>query len=186
MKKNKDYVKVGLTIFFLVYIAIMCHILFFKNFSLIEIFSDRYYIRTLSLVPFKTIKKYCINAGFLNPLTILNIYGNIVIFIPFGIFISMLIKDKSIKYYSFLTFITTLSIEIVQYIFALGITDIDDVLLNLIGGVFGILVYKLLYAILKDRSKTNKLILFLFIGTVTLFFGTIFILNLMGYRIKLF
>ncbi len=185
MNKNRDYTKVGLTIFFVVYIALMCHILFFKNFNIFQIFGDRYYIRTVSLTPFKTINKYCFDVGFLNPLTILNIYGNIIIFIPFGIFISMLVKNKSFKYYFFITLATTLAIETIQFVLALGITDIDDVILNLLGGTIGILFYNFLFFILKDRRSTNKLILFLFIATVLLFFVTIVFLNLLGYRFKL-
>ena len=41
-------------------------------------------------------------------------------------------------------FSTSISIEILQYILGVGVSDIDDVLLNVIGGIWGYYLYKIL------------------------------------------
>lgn len=37
----------------------------------------------------------------------------------------------------------SLFIEVVQYVFALGATDVDDIILNLIGGFIGLIIFKI-------------------------------------------
>lgn len=50
----------------------------------------------------------------------------------------------------------TFAFEIIQFIFAIGRTDITDVLSNTLGGIIGIGIYALLSKVLK--SRTNKVI----------------------------
>ena len=69
--------------------------------------------------------------------------GNIVVFIPFGYFISRYIGAKRIWQITLITLITSVTIEIVQYNIGRAM-DIDDIILNVIGGIFGFLVYRLL------------------------------------------
>jgi len=44
-------------------------------------------------------------------------------------------------------------VEIIQYIFKVGATDIDDVILNGIGGLIGIIIYKILELIFKGKTR---------------------------------
>jgi glycopeptide antibiotics resistance protein len=50
----------------------------------------------------------------------------------------------------------SLSFEVLQFIFALGRTDITDVIDNTLGGVIGIGIYTVLSKVLK--GKTNKVV----------------------------
>lgn len=81
---------------------------------------------------------------------------NILAFIPLGIYICMLKAPwsfvKKILTIVGLTFV----FEIIQFIFAIGRTDITDVLSNTLGGIIGIGIYALLSKVLKGR--TNKVI----------------------------
>ena len=79
--------------------------------------------------------------------------GNIAIFIPLGIYIPLLINKKSIFTNSAIVALISLCVEIVQYILAIGTADVDDIILNTIGGLLGILIFKLVYLIFKDKSK---------------------------------
>ena len=81
---------------------------------------------------------------------------NILAFVPFGIYIGMLEARWSIVKKLVATVGFSLAFEITQYIFAIGRTDITDVLSNTLGGVIGIGIYAVLSRILKDR--TNKVI----------------------------
>jgi len=49
-------------------------------------------------------------------------------------------------------------IELIQGLLAIGIFDIDDLILNSLGGLVGILAYKELSAIFKDDKKVSTVI----------------------------
>lgn len=105
--------------------------------------------RSINLIPFQMINEH----GFS-----LNVWGNIVTFIPLGIYIALQLKNFTFK--KALVFIVgaSLTIEIIQLTFARGATDIDDVILNTIGGFIGILIYRLFKKLFKTREKVQNAI----------------------------
>ena len=50
---------------------------------------------------------------------------------------------------------TSLGIEVLQYIFKRGASDIDDLLLNTAGGFIGILVYLVLKVLFKSNERVH-------------------------------
>lgn len=110
--------------------------------------------QTINLIPFRTIIDYLFNENVIvRSFAFSNIMGNIAIFIPLGIYIPLLINKKSIFTNSAIVALISLCVEIVQYILAIGTADVDDIILNTIGGLLGILIFKLVYLIFKDKSK---------------------------------
>jgi glycopeptide antibiotics resistance protein len=55
-------------------------------------------------------------------------------------------------------FIVSLFIEIIQGLLCIGASDIDDIILNCLGGLIGILGYKFLLYILQDEKKVHTAI----------------------------
>ena len=112
--------------------------------------------------------------GFLNA----NIYGNIAVFIPYGIYVQIIKKNKGFAKSLFVVMITAIAIEAIQLLFGLGACDIDDVILNTIGGIIGIMGYKLLRKIFKreGRTKTAITVISIVIGVpvIGLYFTTVF------------
>lgn len=99
---------------------------------------------TSNFTPFKEIFRYDIGSyKFFR-----NIIGNIVLFIPFGFLSSYLLKNNKLGIATILTVINSLTIEVVQYYIG-RVFDIDDIILNIIGGIFGFLIYVGLDAIRK-------------------------------------
>ena len=92
-----------------------------------------------------------------------NILGNIAIFIPFGLLLPIVQKDKSKKIILY-GLITSALIEIIQYVFALGSSDIDDLMLNTLGTVIGYLLYKIIHK--KARADTLTAISIIVLVTV--------------------
>ncbi len=97
--------------------------------------------------PFKTEKRIILDINYLekwleiifkNPIVFLNIFGNIILFVPMGILINNLTRPILIKMIYLLSII--ILIEVIQFIFNLGIFDILDIILNFIGGITGILL----------------------------------------------
>jgi glycopeptide antibiotics resistance protein len=81
------------------------------------------------------------------------IMGNVVIFIPLGIFVSMIKSTWSFVEKILPIIDLTLVFEIVQFAFAMGRTDITDVLANTLGGIIGVGLYALVfkYVVFKRR-----------------------------------
>jgi len=94
----------------------------------------------------------------LNPLWIFwdDMILNVVAFIPFGIYLELLFHDKRSWGKVLAVFLTSLAIEMTQFILILGRTDIVDLIANTLGGVLGIIIMKLLY-----HDKIVKVILVL-------------------------
>lgn len=98
-----------------------------------------------NFVPFKEIFRYSIGSDKF----IKNVMGNILLFIPYGFLASYFLNNKKLSVISILTIITSLTIETVQYYIG-RVFDIDDIILNLLGGIIGFLIFIGLDAI---RSK---------------------------------
>lgn len=91
---------------------------------------------TNNIIPFKEILRYEVGSK----MFIKNILGNIILFIPFGLFVSYIMKTRKFYPILIITIITSGVIEYTQL--KIGRTfDIDDILLNLIGGILGYLIY---------------------------------------------
>lgn len=101
-------------------------------------------VRGYNLVPFTEIFRYEIGSqAFL-----MNVVGNIVIFIPFGYLISTYIKPKRILTILIVSVITSATVESVQLCIGRSF-DIDDIILNSLGAIIGFLLYVALNAIKK-------------------------------------
>ena len=107
-------------ILFIIYCMLMVWIILLKlSFSINEIINlDKY--RRINLIPFYD----PINVHF----HYIEMIENVLIFIPFGIYLKMMDKDNNlILFYGFLF---SLVLEISQYIFKIGATDITDIITN--------------------------------------------------------
>ena len=129
---------------------------------------------TNNFIPFKEIMRYEFGSSFF----IHNVLGNILLFIPFGFFVSFILKTKKPSYIIIVTFITSLVIEFTQLL--IGRTfDVDDVLLNIIGGFLGYLVYLVIQVtydklpdVLKKTWIKNIVLILIIIAIIVLYFST--------------
>lgn len=145
---------------FICYILLLIKILFLSRVSLFEVFnSQRTLFRSINLIPFHSIMEY-ISSGSdtIRGFAFGNVVGNIGIFIPLGIYLPLLKKDKRVLMSLLFIFIVSLFVEIIQGLLGIGVSDIDDIILNCFGGWIGILGYKFLLFILRDEKKVNTVI----------------------------
>ena len=158
------------------YIFLMIDLLFRFN----EIFdAHRIISRSYNLIPFKSIWDYVVGNNHVPKSFIAdNILGNIVVFIPYGLYLQVIQKRKAFARSLLIVIITSVAIEIIQFIFGLGASDIDDVILNTCGGIIGILLYKFLRKLFKEESRTKTAItvisLVIGIPIIYLYFTTVF------------
>jgi glycopeptide antibiotics resistance protein len=155
-QNKKRLTKAGWLLFYL-YIILLCYFLFFSEHYGREHVLHNY---RYNLEFFKEIKrfiKYRKALGF-ESFTV-NILGNIIAFAPFGFLLPLLNeKYRRFFYVTFISILFSLSIELVQMLMKVGIFDVDDILLNSLGGILGYLLYKVFYFIYCKirRRKENK------------------------------
>ena len=128
--KNKIKIHFFDEIFLLVFICyVMC--LFY-----VVTYQDVSGIGTINLTPFHEMIRY----EFGSKLFIKNVIGNMLMFMPYGFFVSYLLKEKRTLVILLLTLLVSCTIEYIQL--KIGrVFDIDDILLNLIGGMVGSFIY---------------------------------------------
>lgn len=121
--------------------------------------SHRTVDRSINLIPFHSIKEYLFsNSATIKNFAFANVGGNIIIFIPLGAYLSLFKNNKRVMTHLLFIFIVSLFIEIIQGLLGIGISDVDDNILNCLGGVVGILGYKFLLFILRDEKKVRTAI----------------------------
>ena len=138
MKNDAKRLKYALwvgRVLFLVYLAGLCYFLFFaENYG--RIFGQENY--RYNLVPFREIERFWTYRRELGIHSFYNLAGNILGFVPAGFFIPILWKNRrGFLFTVCITFQMSLLVEILQLIFRVGSFDVDDLLLNTLGGILG-------------------------------------------------
>ncbi|MDD3821425.1 MAG: VanZ family protein [Bacilli bacterium] len=148
---------------FLVYILLLFQIVTWQDVPL----------STKNLIPFKEISRYTIGS----PLFYRNVVGNLLMFIPYGFFVTYYLKLKKIWPVFILTLIASLSIEYTQLIIG-RVFDVDDVILNVVGALVGYFLYisgkgfvKSLPRALKNTHLLNIIIVGIIALVIFLTFG---------------
>jgi glycopeptide antibiotics resistance protein len=87
-----------------------------------------------------------------------NLLGNVTIFIPFGVFLGALAKAgrPALAGVFWRSLGVSLGLEIAQVLFSIGTFDVDDLILNSVGGSIGYIVYTSWTALLR-REKSDTL-----------------------------
>ena len=85
-----------------------------------------------------------------------NLAGNILIFIPFGFFVPMSRERKSILATTIGAFLLSLVIESIQLYTRVGCFDVDDLLLNTLGGVTGYIIFTTSYWMRRDYGEKRR------------------------------
>ncbi len=151
-----------LKLIFILYILLLYYVVTFQDAN----------YNTSNFVPFREIFRYkLLSAGFFK-----NILGNIILFIPFGMYITYYLETKKIYMPIIITFITSVTIEFAQY--KIGRTaDVDDIILNVVGGIFGYILYKIVHAIGGKLPRSFRSQSFLNLITMVLIVATILYLS---------
>lgn len=93
-----------------------------------------------NIIPFREMFRYQIGSR----LFFKNVIGNLIMFVPFGFFTAYIIRETKLKWVLLITLIVSVTIEVTQT--QIGrVFDIDDVILNIIGGVIGYYLFSFIY-----------------------------------------
>ena len=94
-------------------------------------------IRNINLIPLRSMAPYLKNIT--EPYAFKNIIANILVFIPLGFFVSNK-NHKNVFKTLIICLGIILSIELIQLFFKIGFFDVDDIILNFIGSLIGVLI----------------------------------------------
>ena len=68
------------------------------------------------------------------------VFYNIIVFVPLGVYVQIFKEDWKIAKKCMVAFLNSFLFEVVQFIFAIGASDITDIIGNTLGGIVGIFV----------------------------------------------
>lgn len=170
--KKTKHNPILLMIVFSIYIIILFAYLFLKAHS----------FQSINLIPFHTITAYLAHGGFIS---LVNVLGNIVLFIPLGIYLTLFNPNKRIVINTLWIVLMSVTAEILQYTFKVGATDIDDILLNGLGGFLGIIIYKILYKVFKNKVVYAIEVISLIVGITFLILSICLSSGILGIRIRI-
>jgi glycopeptide antibiotics resistance protein len=142
------------------YLGILIWLVLFKlQYNIASVLN--YHHRSLNLIPFAAPSRETID--------------NVIIFIPFGVLLN--VNFKKVKFLPKLAYILvfSLTVELIQSIFAIGATDITDIITNTVGGFLGLKLYGLINKYINNK-KLDKIIIFV---------GTLLLVLLLYYRTTL-
>ncbi len=147
IKNQKENYKRNIKIYMIMYFVLLFSLTIFISrtkisFDLLNKEYLKYYIESINIIPFKTIIGY-LTGNFSTKIILYNIVGNLFALMPLSLL--LIIKDKkyeNIKYQFIYLVIVVLLIEVLQFVSSTGRFDIDDFILNVIGGLLFLIVIK--------------------------------------------
>lgn len=123
---------------------------------------------TVNFIPFRFIRdfavglSYTVDKGLTIRLFIVNTLGNIAIFVPFGVLYALNNKkDASVMSCTVAALLLSACIELVQYIESYAhivmarASDIDDIILNVLGAIIGLLITRIIIFCARRKSKPH-------------------------------
>lgn len=113
-------------------------------------------IERANFIPFHSIYYYLISRQEPLEVGLVNVFGNVLLFLPFGLLLPLTFsRFRKLKNALLVIGGTSGLFEVIQMLTAIGNFDIDDVLLNVVGGALGYGLFKLLT--LKESPATPSI-----------------------------
>lgn len=157
------------SILFIVYFLLLTWIIVFKmELSMSNLVAEK----SINFIPFK--ESAIINGR----ISFSEIINNAIVFIPVGVFTAMLADNLKFIKMAAVPFGISLFYEITQYIFAVGACDITDLINNTLGGIVGILIFKLRRKVLGDKAyKVVNIFSIMCVVLIVIMIGALIFLN---------
>lgn len=130
-------------VLFFIYLIILTWIIVFK---MQVTFADLGHYRNINLIPFG--ESVIVN----NRIDVSEMFMNVLAFGPMGVYLSMMEPGESFLRKLLPIFFISLTYEVMQYVLAVGASDITDLIMNTLGGAVGIAVFYCIQKIFKENT----------------------------------
>ena len=138
LEDKKKMLKLSQIIVFIYYVILLFNMVVFARYNSID---------SYNLIPFKSIIDILKNGTSYS--IIINVFGNLLVFMPLEYFLIELFKVNKFLVNFILSFCIILLIELFQYVFKVGVLDIDDLILCTVG----MMLFYICYNLLIKRNK---------------------------------
>lgn len=158
--RDRKNIRIIGKVLFVLYIAFIIYFLIFSDWYGRSGVREEYHY---NLILFREIKRfwhYRKQLGLFAMFT--NLFGNVIIFMPLGFFMPMASRQRNFWSAMFYSFGLSFCVETFQLISKVGSFDVDDLLLNTIGGMTGYIIYVICctirrkYVIKKKREDDRR------------------------------
>lgn len=140
LEERRKRKKAVLAVLFIYYAVMLMNLTFLERTQTVTDYN---------IVPFRTIGTVLLSGNVYA--IVINIFGNFFIFMPLQFFLIELFEIRKIKQNFLVCFTITFVIEIVQYIFKVGMLDVDDILLC----VAGMMSFYYFYGKYRGKNKNG-------------------------------
>lgn len=152
----EDFFRAASIVFFFIYVLSLVALLFFGS-------ANRgHEYQNVNLVPFSTIWMYLTSPYLSDSVKIMNLAGNVLIFAPLGFYLTVFSHRIHFLFRVLILLLVPVVVETLQYVFKTGASDIDDVILNFLGGLLGMFVCFVAERLYRRHHKDKTLKLFSF------------------------
>lgn len=156
IKRNKKF-QYLLIFTVVVYVYLLLSVIIFKTLeSPIDLFTGNHPdYRSLNLIPFKDM--WDSNLSISSNKT--SIIGNIILFVPLGVLLKLFLSEQKHNTIKSILIVLCISllIESTQYFARIGVSDINDLILNTAGGFIGVLISSILIK-WAGKNKAKKVV----------------------------
>lgn len=147
-KNRQKTVRRAAFLLFLLYCSILLIVLFGMRYSAGRVVSHplNHITENINLIPFHEIGSWKL------------LVGNGLLFFPFGFLLPIIWrKEPHFKTLIMTLFVVIIVVELLQVLTGLGQFDVNDVILNMIGGVIGFFVWKIYNDLIVGRKQRSSL-----------------------------
>lgn len=139
---TKRKIRITGLILFICYLLGLTYFLFFAE-GYGRTVTNREY--SYNLVPFLEMKRFWNNRKIIGSFAVfINLAGNVLAFVPFGFFLPVLNgHTRGVFRMALFTFEFSLLVETIQLVSKVGSFDVDDLMLNTLGGILGYVIFAL-------------------------------------------
>lgn len=131
-------------VMFALYLVLLFLILFVRDKVYVNINKENYIGKWIKII-------------FLNKTVFINIVGNLVLYIPFNLYLlSFKRNKKTIIKKNVLLLVIIILLEYIQYISSRGVFDIVDIVINFIGVIISSIIYLVLEGANDERRKQKE------------------------------
>lgn len=113
-----------------------------------------------NLTPFTEMKRFWRYREQLGIWSAINLFGNVLIFVPFGFFEALASRNRSFWTIILDGFLVSLLVEVFQFVAKVGRFDVDDLILNTSGVVIGYIIFLICNIVRRKygikRTKQRK------------------------------
>lgn len=133
-------------------ICFFMSILFIASLTIFPIEFSTKGLFEINLIPFKTILILLYSGNIIDILA--NIFGNTILFAPLGFSSYFIYKGNKYKSLE-LCLLVTIFAETMQLILPARLTDIDDIILNILGGYIGVILAIKFTKYINSKQKSS-------------------------------